>query len=200
MNWQHCRSNPGTWQSLQGTATKYNVKQGKFGDYALGDVTDVLGESVGVLYGSSKPDEDGNVKTPLPGSVCVGHLALWGALYDANKKQYKVMFNDYAHGNTPQPSPPPQAPAQARQQPIHVPVGRDATGLSIERQATVKAVCERYAGTETDMATMLDACQYFHHWIATGNIDFKVANASVDDFDAAMAEPGREPGDDDPFR
>lgn len=144
MNWNHSRNNPGTWQTMRGTATRYEPKIGQFGDYALGDITDDLGESVQVLFGS-------NDKSPLPGPQCIGSLAIWGGLYDANTQKYKVMFNSYAQGQQPpaqQASPPPQqayqppAPQQAPPTPPqHRQPPQDPTRVSIERQCAWKAAC-----------------------------------------------------------
>ena len=82
----------------------------------------------------------------------------------------------------------PQAPPQAPNTPVRT---RDATGVSIERQATVKAVCERYAGTDADLATMLDACGHFHKWIETGTVDFTVMNTPA----PIMTDPNQDDSD-----
>lgn len=149
MNWTHCRNNPGTWQTMRGTATKYDTKTGQYGDYALGNITDDLGESIQVLFGS-------NDKSPLPGAQCVGHIAIWGGLYDANTQKYKAMFNNYAQSQQPpaqqapappqqayQPPAPPQAPAAP---PQHRQPPQDPTRVSIERQCAWKAACRIAAG------------------------------------------------------
>ena len=76
---------------------------------------------------------------------------------------------------------------------------RDATGVSIERQATVKAVCERYVGTNTDLATMLDACHHFHKWIETGTVDFQVSHVPTEpanwDREQAPTDPNQDDSD-----
>jgi len=131
------------------------------------------------------------------------------------KGELALTVNNVGQPSAPQQNvAPPQAPPQARQQPVHVPVGRDATGLSIERQACYKATCElasRRPDLMPDIARFVDWLGHGHDWIATGKVDFRVTHqpvdtkpakwdAPVDEFDAKMAEPDREPGDDDCFR
>ncbi len=89
MNFAICRGTPGTWFTIQGTATKFDLRKGDYGDYGLGSLTDTDGESQDVLFTSKKGK-------PTPTADCLNRLATYGALYDANTQKYKVMFNSFA--------------------------------------------------------------------------------------------------------
>lgn len=197
MNWNHCRNNPGTWQTMRGTATRYEPKTGQFGDFALGDITDDLGESVQVLFGS-------NDKSPLPGPQCVGHIAIWGGIYDANTQKYKAMFNSYAHSQQPaaqQAPPPPQQGYQPppQQQPTPPPPPQrqppqDPTRVSIERQCAWKAACNIAAQVVGDMplADIEEHALAGAQFMATGQTKYFNPNYNPD--------PQQVPTDDDvPF-
>jgi hypothetical protein len=146
---------------IEGTATKFDLKDGQYGPYALGMVRDSTGEAAKVLFSSRDNADDPKDNKPLPDAGCLNRPALWVGIYDANKTQYKVLFNYYTGPERP---PHPQAASQ----PVHVPVGRDATGVSIERQCVVKAVMEKAARSQMDLAEVLDWCHHLHAWVETG--------------------------------
>jgi hypothetical protein len=144
---------------IEGMATKFDLKDGQYGPYALGTVKDSAGEEAKVLFSSKDNAPDPKDNKPLPDSGCLNRPAVWVGLYDANKNQYRVLFNYYT-GTSTAPQNPPQTPNMP---------ARD-TGVSIERQCVVKAVCEIVArrGGQMDKAEALDWCHHLHHWIQTG--------------------------------
>ena len=67
---------------------------------------------------------------------------------------------------SPPASPtPPQRPQNAPQPPRPAQGARDATGVSIERQCVVKAVC---GNGDLSLGDALDWCIALHYWVATG--------------------------------
>uniref|UniRef100_A0A6M3XFV8 Uncharacterized protein n=1 Tax=viral metagenome TaxID=1070528 RepID=A0A6M3XFV8_9ZZZZ len=75
----------------------------------------------------------------------------------------------------------PQTPPQAARATNAPNTARDATGVSIERQCVVKAVCEVVAHHQTmSLAEALQWCQVFHKWVETGKVDLEVSHQSVD--------------------
>jgi len=115
MNFQHARNNPGKSEQIQGTAVKFAIKAGEFGNYALGKMTDNLGETVDMFYASSDD-------SPLPDIGCMNKVGIWGVKYDANTQRYKAYFNGLvAQQMQPQqgqvtPYQPPQRPQTPPQQ------------------------------------------------------------------------------------
>ena len=117
MNFQHARNNPGKSEQIQGTAIKFDIKtHAEYGDYALGKMTDNLGETVEMFYAASND-------SPLPDKGCMNKLCIWGVKYDANTQKYKAYFNGLvAQQLQPQqgqvtPYQPPQRPQTPPQQP-----------------------------------------------------------------------------------
>ena len=114
MNLQHAKNNPGTFQQMRATATKFDVKQGDYGPYALGTLRDEMGNEEKVLF-AVKQDET------LVDACCAKELGIWGVKYDANTGKFKAYYNgsvakqlqnqQQAPQNTPQsPQPPAQRP------------------------------------------------------------------------------------------
>ena len=96
MNFQEARNIPGKFVSILGTAIRFELKEGNFGPYGLGDIRDANGEEQGVLFASSD-------KSPLPSTTCVNQMAGWGIKYDANTQNYKAYFNGLVGQNQQQP-------------------------------------------------------------------------------------------------
>jgi hypothetical protein len=118
MNWQDCRNAPGKWKPIEGTATKFDLRDGQYGPYALGTVRDSTGEDAKVLFSSKDNAEDPKDNKPLPDAGCLNRPAVWVGLYDANKQQYRVLFNYYTG-----PERPPHP--NATPEPVHVPVQKE---------------------------------------------------------------------------
>ncbi len=87
MNLQHAKNNPGKFQTMQGTATKFDIQEGDYGPYALGTLKDNLGNEEKVLFAAKKdeslPDRD----------TCMNSLGIWGVKYDANTGNFKAYYN-----------------------------------------------------------------------------------------------------------
>jgi hypothetical protein len=118
---------------IEGMATKFDLKDGQFGPYALGTVKDLTGESVKVLFASKDNADDPNDNKPLPDTGCVNRPALWVGVFDANKKQYKVLFSYYTGTSTSQT--PENAPKEGNEQ---GPEYWDAKNLRDQRGARVR--------------------------------------------------------------
>jgi hypothetical protein len=93
---------------IEGMATKFDLKDGQYGPYALGTVKDSAGEEAKVLFSSKDNAPDPKDNKPLPDSGCLNRPAVWVGLYDANKKQYRVLFNYYTGTSTSPTQTPPQ--------------------------------------------------------------------------------------------
>lgn len=187
MNFQTARSAPGTIVQMQGIATTWDYKpQGTYGPYALADILDTAGETQKVLI-------SGSSQSVLPGPEVQNQPGLWGIKYDANTQKLKGYFNGYAQqGQAPQTQAPPpqqalppqsqlphQAPQNYSQAPQNQPQstqapqgGRNATGVSIERQCVVKAVCEVAGRREFTLPEVLNWCVELHSWVETGTIPY----------------------------
>jgi len=211
MNFQQVMAAPGQYIQLQATITDIKHMNGEYGSYALGKAQDNQGQVASVMFTCKK-------EMQFPTGLAAGHRCNWAGKFDANTQKMKLFFGSMAQADVAAQAPaqaPPQGPITPAAQALpplpdplppyppvspgathaietrHVPVGRDATGVSIERQATVKAVCERYAGTDADLATMLDACGHFHKWIETGTVDFTVMNTPA----PIMTDPNQDDSD-----
>lgn len=100
-----------------------------------------------------------------------GYSGFWNDRSQVNQGQAATQQapapvpNAYA-GPSPTPSP---AASVVAPQPVHVPVGRDATGVSIERQCVVKAVCEVAARrSPMDVGEIIKWCVILHKWVTDG--------------------------------
>jgi len=208
MNLQAVYNAPGTWVVMRGTPTEYNVQvPNQYGPFALGKIADDAGQIAETMFTSGKT-------AALPQESLQNVTCTWAVKYDANSGRLNSKFNAYAIQGQPAPRPssPPQSfkptPArpQAPQQPVHVPVGRDAidpTRNSIESQTALNRAVDLAIGRKDLVPDLLTLCLVqgkLKTLIQTGAVCFEVANAPVDPFDAAMAAPERQPGDDDPFR
>ena len=164
MNFQTAFNAPGQYITMRGIPTKYDMKTGQYGLYALGDLVDDAGQSIQVLFSGSK-------KVPLPQQSLLNVPCLWSVQYDANKQQTKAFFQQYANGQQQARQPAPQQAPPQPQGPPPVNAGRD-TGVSIERQCIVKGVCEIVArsGGQMGIDDALDWCDALHGWIKTGNV------------------------------
>ncbi len=112
MNFQTARNSPGNFVQMQGTAVKFDIKSGEYGDYALGSITDNTGFNQKVFFAASDD-------SPLPDDSVKGQLANWGVKFDANKQKFKAYFNGYtqqqaqghqdaAQSGSQDPQTPPQ--------------------------------------------------------------------------------------------
>ena len=129
MNFQAVRNNPGKYEQMQGTAVKFDIKTGEYGNYALGKMTDNLGETVKMFYASSDD-------SPCPDIGCMNKLGIWSVRFDANKGQYKAYFNSLVA----QQLQPPQGSPQGHQ---NAPQGtKPPPGIDVESQ--ILAMAERF--------------------------------------------------------
>lgn len=110
-----------------------------------------------------------------------------------------------AYGN--QPATPSPAANVTAPRPVQIPVGRDATGVSIERQCVVKAVCEVAArrGGQMDVGEVVKWCVILHKWVTDGqDIPVMGQQPNQQSGQAPFApppefDPGTPPEDDIPF-
>lgn len=86
MNLQHAKNNPGKFHKVRATATKFDVKQGDYGEYALGILRDEMGNEEKVLFAV----KEGNI---LPNISSAQQLGIWGIRYDANTDNFKAYYN-----------------------------------------------------------------------------------------------------------
>lgn len=141
MNFAQVKAAPGQYIQLQAVITEIKHMDGNYGQYALGKAMDGPGYVEDVLFTCKKDMQ-------FPTGLAVNHRCNWAGKFDANTGKMKLFFGSMAQADVaPQGAvPPPQAPIQtpppAPQQPVHVPVGQDAKGISIERQAAWKSACE----------------------------------------------------------
>jgi len=94
---------------MQGTAVKFDIKHGDYGDYALGKMADDTGAVEKMFYAAS---ED----SPLPDESVKNKLAVWGIRFDANKRQFKAYFNGLVQQQTQGHQGNPQQSQQGTQQ------------------------------------------------------------------------------------
>ena len=90
---------------MRGTATKFDVKDGDYGFYALGTFKDELGSEEKMFFAVKKGDTLVDVATAM-------QLCLWGIKYDANTDNYKAYFNNLV---AKQLQDNPQSPPQSTQ-------------------------------------------------------------------------------------
>lgn len=126
-------------------------------------------------------------KEPIPGQMMNQRAQFSIYSYDGNyqNKQYigyAGLWNDRANVNQPQ-TPPQSAPQPTNN-------GRDATGTSIERQATWKGACRVVAammqhsdapGLPEIKEYLAELCVMGHDWIATGQVNFNQTDAPFPD-------------------
>ncbi len=86
MNLQYAKANPGKFHELRATATRFDIKSGKFGVYALGAIKDELGNEEDVLFAVKKGDTLVDANTAMK-------LCIWAVRYDANDGNFKAYFN-----------------------------------------------------------------------------------------------------------
>ena len=175
MNWQLSKAAPGTFVQMQAVIIEIKHMTGQYGSYALGKAQDGPGQVESVLFTVAKDK-------PFPTDLAIGHRINGAGKWDANTQKMKFFFDSYAQqqvapqtqapvpnayaGPSPVPSP---AAAVVAPQPVHVPVGRDATGGSIERQCVVKAVCEVAARrSPMDVGEVVKWCVILHKWVTDG--------------------------------
>ena len=162
MNFQMCQQSPGQWLMFKGIARRYEVKQGTYGPYALGDLEDQTGRKEQMMFG-------GNEKSPLPEQNLLNIPCIYAVQWDANKGKFKAYFKSFSNGQQ-QAAPPPASRQQVPPQAPHG-NGRDQ---SIERQCVVKAVAEIVkARPNMEPTEALMWCITFHDWIVTGNVGFQ---------------------------
>jgi hypothetical protein len=181
MNFQSVKAAPGQYIQLQAAIVEIKHQSGEYGDYALGKAQDNTGQVEQVMFTCKK-------EMQFPTGLAAGHSCNWAGKYDANTQRMKLFFGSMAQRDvaaqapaTPPPQAPPPTPPAA---PYHEPAGRDATGVSIERQCVVKAVGEIASRRNMDLGEAIKWCCHLHKWVETGQ-DIPV-----------MAQ--REPGEDAP--
>ncbi len=167
MNFQSVKSAPGQYIQLQAVITEITHQTGQYGPYALGKAQDNQGVIEQVLFTVKKDAQ-------FPAGLAAGHSCNWAGKYDANTGNMKLFFGNMAQrdvaAQAPVQTPPQAAPAPPQQAnaPIHVPVGQDATRLSIERQCASKVV-GRWVEQEVIPPEMaVKWCCIIHKWIETG--------------------------------
>lgn len=117
MNLQHAKNNPGKFHEMRATATRFDVKTGKFGTYALGAIKDELGNEEDVLFAVKKGDT-------LVDAATAKQLCLWAVRYDANDGNYKAYFNSTVAKQLQDTSQNPPQPAQATNHQQPAPQGK----------------------------------------------------------------------------
>jgi hypothetical protein len=213
MNWNTVKGQPGKYVQLWAAVAEIKHFSGEYGPYALGKATDRDGYVEDVFFTIAKGKQ-------FPTGLRSGHQCNWAGKYDANSGKTKLFFDSMAQVDvspqapqTPPPQalpqqPPPQAPPQSAPQPPQAPMApqgtRDATGVSIERQACYKGTCElaaRRADLIPDRAAFFDMLFHGHKWIETGNVDpmaisslMPVGSANWDQ-DQAPPDPNQDDSD-----
>ena len=156
MNFQSVKAAPGQYIQLQAAIAEIKHFDGDYGPYALGKAQDNQGFVEDVFFTIKKG-------TQFPTGLAAGHSCNWAGKYDANTGKMKLFFGNMAQRDVAAQAPvqtPPQSspvPPQQANIPIHVPVGPDATRVSIERQCAWKAACGIAASRpQRSLAEMLD--------------------------------------------
>lgn len=173
MNFTMCQQSPGQWLMLKGIARRYELKQGQYGPYALGDLEDQTGQREKMMFG-------GNSDFPLPEQSLLNIPCIYNVRWDANKQSFKASFKAFSNGQ-PQAAPPARGPVDAVPYKTSYPPGAysqgDGRNESIERQCVVKAVAEIVASRPNmEVPDALSWCLAFHDWIATGNVGLQPDN------------------------
>jgi hypothetical protein len=168
-------------------------------------LTDDMGETHNViLRGNTLPDAQwlgrrgsflvsayqGNYQ----GKPYVGYSGFWNNNAQVDQQPTsQPPANEPYHVPVGQPQNPPLSP----QSPIAPQGGRDATGVSIERQACFKATCEiasRRSDLFPDKASIFDFLHHGHGWVATGTVD-PTAMASLMPTGPANFDPNQDDSD-----
>ena len=143
MNLQHAKNNPGTFQQMRATATKFDVKQGDFGPYALGTLKDELGDEEKVLFAVKKGET-------LVDACCAMELGIWAIRYDANTGKFKAYYNGSVAKQLQNGQQAPSQPAQSTNYQQPTPQGKkepdwDAKDLRMARMNSLtnstKLIC-----------------------------------------------------------
>ena len=186
MNFQAARNSPGEFIQMQGTAVKFDIKQGDYGNYALGKMADDTGAVEKMFYAAS---ED----SPLPDESVKNKLAVWGIRFDANKRQFKAYFNGYVQQGSQQSQQPqnvPQNSPQAPQQPAQRPNLPD-TDIVTLRAYAFNAASLLHARGKIEYRAMFFEADIYLKYIQNGTHPTGVAGANppgtMDDF---PQEPG----------
>ena len=180
MNFQHTRNNPGKSEQMQGTAVKFDIKTGEFGDYALGKMTDNLGETVQMFYASSDD-------SPLPDIGCMNKLCIWGVKYDANTQRYKAYFNGFVGAvqqGQVEPYQPPQRPQTPPQQ-SNSPQATQSPGKDVRAKALEIAAILVAAGKH-ELIELYGLADFLVDYIAEGKHPAGVAGANPPEDDRWM--------------
>lgn len=152
MDFAHVIQAPGKYIDLQVVVTDIQHRTGDWGNWATGKAMDGPGISKDVSFAVAGNDQQGNPKV-FPTDLAINHRINCAGKFDANTNKMRIYFNSYSQEQAPPPNsyPPVQQPAP-QQQPYQQPAPqqprptppptRDATGVSIERQAAWKSACE----------------------------------------------------------
>lgn len=175
---------------LKGTATRYEIKQGTYGLYGLGDLMDQTSRTEKMMFGSSD-------KSPLPEQSLLNIPCIYSVCWDANKQKYKAYFNSFGSApQIPQRQAPPQQPRpQPQQRPQQAP---QSTNISIERQCAAKSACGVAAARpEMTLGATIIWASTILSFIETGKgITTEVSDPEWPD-SLPLGAP-REPGEDEP--
>ena len=118
VNLQHAKANPGKFHEMRATATRFDVKDGQYGWYALGAIKDEPGNEEDVLFAVKKGETLVDANTAMK-------LCIWAVRYDANDGKYKAYFKGTVAKqlqDTPQSPPQPanyqQPTPQGKKEPV----------------------------------------------------------------------------------
>ncbi len=143
MNLQHAKNNPGKFHEMRAKATKFDVKEGDYGLYALGTLKDELGNEEKVLFAVKKDDI-------LVDASSAMELGIWGVKYDANTGKFKAYYNGSVAKQLQNQQQAPSPPAQATNYQSPAPQGKkepdwDAKDLRMARMNSLtnstKLIC-----------------------------------------------------------
>ena len=179
---------------MRGTPTRYVMKSGQYGPYALGKFRDDQNTEVDMIFSGGK-------NSPLPNENLVGIPTIWAVKWDANKQKYSALFNSYAGQAHGQPGPvnpygsqnAQQAPQGGPGRPNAAQMAQDTKSTSIERQAVAKAVLGSPKCPD-DLGLIVKWCCIVHKWVETGK-DIPVPDPDGHYYDNSEQAPP--PQDDD---
>lgn len=155
MNLQHAANNPGKFHEMRAKATKFDVKEGDYGLYALGTLKDELGNEEKVLFAVKKGET-------LVDAATAKQLCIWGVKYDANTDNFKAYFNSTVAKQL-QGQQGAQQPAQSTNPQYNAPQGEKEPGWGIVLRTRV--VCAYIASGKEPLA---EDVEYWMEYIKTG--------------------------------
>ena len=173
MNFTACQSSPGQWLMMKGLATRFEIKQGQYGPYGLGDLLDTTGRSEKMLFGASE-------KSPLPQESLLNRDAIYSVQWDANTQKFKAYFKSWDNGQQTT-TVRTTLGGGGRQQVTQTP--QSSKDDSIERQCAWKSACTVAAssGKEFALEETLRWAAAGLKFIETGEAEFQEDTPAPDD-------------------